>query len=496
MFIIDTPINIYSKSVITDLASRVGIAPADSVAPYIGMNHVVNQFWRDNNEIEIPMDFLFSQQKDFDSDICQPKMNSEEYNDSEIELNKGETIKPYSPVIDTTDFNKYYRRLEDIPYQYLETYMSNIIFTIRRQDGGGTKEFLSKHKVQPTLISMDDSGDFTELSDLLMDEDVNKQQWSALEKEDALKHLPYVIRRLHNLSCLCKIHMLSYISAYIKAKAKNEAKRNAGSTMILKNNAVIDEGVYLCDIKGNPKKRVTKESKNQYAQIMFDWINDAYPKWKGYYTDYVHYVHYCDILNIDILNDDMSKYGSEFAFSLNVSTVTPNDQYDKQVYDALLNSNKTLPIVAEKEVFPLENTINVLQQAITVNSNLKKYVDNLEEYGLNEVMSQAQSIHNIYNIRCAKLGNSDPNKYYFSGGLLYYNNDLVVLNANVFCEPDSQMVFNEPYCVISELGFVLHVTQYDFVDLITLNSALHNFMKLFYKQHADEKYNQWWRFSV
>lgn len=494
MFIIDTPVKLYGKSVVTDLITRTGRPQPDSSSPIVGMHYLIDKFWSDNLESEASLELLFGMQKDYDADIGQPRFSNEDYDSSEAEVYKGDMVEQYSPSKHPTSFDKYNRRLEDIADEYLTSYIGNLIYSVKNQDGGN-KDFLAKHRVQATLTSMDDDDDFTELSDLQLD--VNVKEWSVEVKSNARLQLPYVMKRLFNLSCYCHIHMLSYIVAYLKAKAKNDAARNAGSTKTLKSNAVIQQGVYLCNSLGQVIKKVTVESKNVHAAEMFDWINGTSNKWEAYYKDYVQFIHYCDVLNIDLINDDMLRYDRDFIYNLQVLTVTPNEQYNKQVFEALKNHDTGVKEVKKTVTeIPLDNTMEILQQACVANSRLADYIAKLDDKVIEKAKVDAMSLHYLYVLKCCNSGGTSPELYSWRDGLLYYDDELVLLYANYLEQPGSTNIFDEPYCVISSLGFVVHLSKWDVLDIMMLDSAIDNLKKIYFDNCSDYQYASWRRFVI
>ena len=483
MFVITDPIQLYGRKVTTDLALRSGSADANSYSRTPGLSAVVNRFWKSDSTANLEM--LFQEQADFDADNKQPHYTWEEY-DKNKEQQEFEPMPPYSPAKDTTDFNDYFRRLEDICSDYFEDYVANLVYTIINKRGaGGVKLYEEKHRIQPTLYSVDDNEDVTELADLQLMEDPNK--WSTEARQKAIIELPYTIKRLHNLSRYCGIHMLSLIASYVTARRKNNLKRQTGSTMLLKKNAVIAECVYTCKTDGTIGKKIEVSNKNKKAEDMYNWligVNDDYP---SYREDYHNFLHYCKVLNIDLENDDMSKYDSDFVDKLLVLTLTPDNQYNQSIYNDILNP--TLVEEEHKDVY-LE-TISTFHEVCVSDERLTATMREYDSLKASNNIKVAQELHFFYTV--SFLGQTvDPNLYSWEDGFLYYNGKLVVLNT--------QLISNETFtlgeCIISELGYIIHVSDLMSLDIMSIYVAKENMKTKYITKDADEPLSGWLRVSV
>ena len=489
MIVLKNTVNLYSKKVIADLASRVGPPTMDSFTCCNGLRLVVNNYWPGGlDSTDADIETLFSKQTDFNPDIIQPHLNEDDY-DETVELEEYEVGEVYNPAVDKLPFKKYFRRLEDIAQPYLEKYVGNLVYSSVNHTSGGFKQYERTHKAQATLFnSNDDDDSITELADLQVF--VNENEWPVEVKQVALDNLPYVIKRLHILSCYCKVHMLSYISAYLKAKDINDKKRVAGYTKTLKANAVIEEGAYLYTPDGFISKKVEIGNKNIHAQSMFDWITGANKNYEAYYKDFLDFVHYCEVLDIDILNDDMTKYDANFVNKLIVKTVTPNSQYDKQIYDAL-RSRLVIPIKNDAdEVDPVLNTIDLFLDVIDYDSSIAEVLDSIDSDRCDKNLQNAKMLaytdglmfHNEFR---------DASNMYWQDGYLYYNNDLVIINTDLF----SSVMFEDRRCIISESGYLLQLSKLNCLYLMHIDHAVLNFNA---RREKDINYTEakWWRCSV
>lgn len=486
MIVLTNPVRLYGRKVVTDLALRTGESTERDYSCTLGLSYVVQNLWS-GDETLASTEMLFSEQTDFNADVTQPHMSEEDYNEVE-EQESYDKVTRYNPAVDKTDFDKYFRRLEDIAPQYLETYVSNLVYTICRYNSGA-KSFEEQHREQPTLVSLDDSEDVTELADLQLYGD--DTDWSLDVKQTALTQLPYVLKRLHNLSCYCRVHMLTFIVAYLKAREKNMNARISGSVKGLKKNAVIAEGVYLCTELGNVQKKITVQSKNARAAKMFDWIIGVDTDFKAYYQDYLSFVHYCNVLNIDLINDDLTQYGSEFMSNLVVTTVTPNRQYDQQVYEAILNNSSGNGNLKNEEDNAIINTFNTFHQICSTNKNIVNFTYHYDHSVSKNNMDLATSIYNTYAL--LYLGTTtDMSKYSWEDGYLYYGGNLVVINTNLI----GTTTFKEERCLISELGYCIQVSNSMSLHVLELRNALDNMLDKVSRKDPDYSYVDWRRLTV
>ena len=445
------------------------------------MNGIIHNYYK--GESLASLEYLFQKQKDFDADILQPHIDKFSDYSKQEEREEYEVINPYNPATDNSNFNEYFRKLEDIRPEYLEDYLANLVYTVFQLSGsGGAIEYDSNHYLQPTLVSLDDDG-VTELADLQLQGD--EHDYTEAAKAKAKEKLPYVIKRLHNLSCYCGIHMLSMISAYMKAKRKNDLRQQTGSTMTLKKNAVIAEGVYKCDTYGNIGDKIEVVNKNQKAAHMFDWLHGLNKDYPSYKEDYLNFVLYCDMLNIDLYNDDFTKYDKKFVDSLVVTTLTPNHQYNQVVFDAIRDSG----LESETVVDPCLETMESFRSLCVSNEDLQKVINNHTRLRASENLKQATSLHSYQSLMLDNLPMPKQEDYSWQNGFLYYGNELVILNTRLICN-DSYI---DPRFIISELGFCIHVSTDMALECMSVYVASEN-MRCKYIEHNPTEVRNWEKF--
>lgn len=487
MLIITTPIQLHAKKVVADLASKNGLRGVSEYSPYEGMNNILDHFSADFSETTANIEDLFSRQKDFDADAKQPHLDKTQDWNPDKEKEEYENGEPFDPIRDNyRDFSEYFRRLEDIKQEYIEEYIGNLRFAIVNKSGSdGLIAYGLKHKIQPTLVSLDDNEDITELADLLVDEDT--ETWSMSEKEAAKQRLPYILKRLDNLSMQMQVHALSFISSYLIAKEKNRLKQIAGSTMTLKPNAVIAECVYTYKVPGYIDKKVEVSNKNKHVVEMFDWITGQNPKYASYLDDVSDLLHYCDVLNIDLKNDDMSKYDNKFMSKLVVTTLTPNKQYNRDVFNCL--AGNTVHKSEDSTDLTLE-TISTFNEILSVNPAVKEYIKYNDYSKPAEYMDYAIQIHYAYMLITQHVC-TNKSDYTWRQGYLYYKDDLAIVSSDMIATE----CFIHKECIFSETGFVVNESDLGSLYTLPVGAALCN-MKMLKFGDADVVYSKWSRYST
>ncbi|MCM1219036.1 MAG: hypothetical protein NC548_31525 [Lachnospiraceae bacterium] len=482
MIMLTTPIRLYGRKVVTDLALRSGLATANDFSPYEGKNGIVAHFVKAETLANI--EYLFENQSDYDADIKQPHYDSEHYNKIQ-ESEEYERGIDYSPAKDKLDFNDYHRRLEVIAVEYLEEYISNLCFGIANRSGSnGIITFNNEHRIQPTLISVDDD-DVTELADLQLR--VDATEWSNEARASARDNLPYVLKRLHNLSRLCGIHMLSMIGAYLRAKEYNDRLLQTGqSKSTLKKNAVINEGVYKCDADGNIGSQIEVSNKSKKAADMFDWIIGANNMYSSYRDDLVNFLQYCKILNIDLINDDLRKYDNDFIDNLTVLTLTPDTQYCQAVFDAIRDSGLVIPSTDAEDI--CLTTMNCFRDICDTNATLIGVIAAHDSIKAEQYLKKARTLHYVWSLRCCDPPTMPNDRLYqWQNGFLYYNGELAVLDTHLI----SKQSFSRPKFLISELGYCIHVGDTMYLEVMTVDCAYANMENTYLKPDIDYEPNNW-----
>lgn len=477
MILLTEPVRLYGKYVVSDAATSQALRSLSTAYhPYIGMRSSVNKYWRGGtSSTEADIEMLFNNQPDFDADMKQPQSQEDEDEEMSIERMREEDeekVEKYNPRIHNYPYDGYYRRLEDIDIFYVRSYICNLVQSIMIHDTGGIKDYLARNTEQTNLYNSTDDGEsIEEIVNLVLDEDPT--EWSPEARQEARDKLPYVIKRLHTLSRYTTIHMLSFISAFLKARTKNQQSREGGSTKKLKVNAVIEEGVYKCDSSGNISKRLDVKNRNEHAAEMFDWIMGYSEKFTAYIQDYKDYVHYCEVLNVDIMTDDMSKYTTQFVNSLTVSIVTPNSQYNKQVFNVLCNRGITVP-KEKRSVDIYGNTVELFREFTQSDPWLSSVVQRWNTLPTSRATSMLNEF--MFRYHTTRLGQSSLNidlfKVSFDDVFAQYQGRYLLFQPSLL----GTNLFDYDICLLSSTGQLVVLSDCDLIYVMNIAGALENIM--------------------
>lgn len=462
MFYFKDLIRLYGRKVITDLATRYGEATEDSMCPAVGCAALVTRYW--NEETEANIAALFEAQTDFDADLCKPTISTSHILDGDdtdsvkdiIEADARPSVT-YNPYVHKTNFNGYFRHLEDIQDYYTDTYVSQITYRVRHHDTG-IAVFRKKHPIQNNFINIGDNGqEITEQVDLLTTYTLDTDAMD--DAAHAREYLPYVVKRLHALSRICKVHILSLISAYSRAYSDYTKMRQAGTTTAtLKVNAVLSYGVYSCRPDGYVKGKIFATDKNVAAAQMYNWIAGHSQNYASYFQDYLDYIKYCEVLNIDYKAENMWMYQQSFISGLRVLVITPNEQYDKMVAEALRynkpNYYEEISVKAqENEQLALQQTMSLYRSFYSMSTRDNNTYVNYNAKNRAVIFDMATDIAMLA-IRSNGGNITNKNAFRWRDGYLYLNYSICTVPTSLVSKGDNRL---SDACIISDTGFVVQV---------------------------------------
>lgn len=482
MLILTNPIQLQSKKVIADIASREGMHTKDSYSYGLGLYYVVKKYAGSQYEAVDDIAALIQKQTDFDADIVRPLQNDEEDYDSTYDgLNTPGEL--YNPAIHDVNYTGYYRRLEDINNAYLEKYIGNLIFSVRAYNGNGLKAYNSNHKIQQALqnVNGDDDSEFTEMSDLLFED--TSDVYSNQEVYIAREQLPYVLKRLLNLSALLEIHMPSFIVAFNKVNTSMTELRAKGlSTARIKWTSVADVCTYKADrLTGAATQKIFKESKNVKAQEAYAWVIGVSDAYQGYVIDMQNFIHYLKVLHIKMDPNAFVSISRDTLKNCMITTVTPNSSYIPDVKNAILNNSSNAQSVDELD--DTENTMELLEQVISVHPEAAKYLSYMDSNHFEQRKKDAQNLAIMaYNFRYNQY--PDVSRFMWKDGYLYYGPNLVVLPSNYFYSNDLGSAAN---CIFSEFGLVVKITDRNVLEFLFIEHAKQNYIDALNNVPANEQ---------
>ena len=460
-----------------------------SLSPYNGYAiAITNYFKRVEKQANIP--FFYEQQEDFDADIIKPVAVDEtdiEDLDSEEELNyvrnlSGEntSARAFDPYTDTIEsFDEYERHLENIHRAYLYKYLENLKFSVTTYKQNGIFEHNAAHRLQSCLYDEENERAISQADLLMLD---GSDAHTDAEIAFAESRLPYVLKRLNNLSILMGVHMLSYIAAFMRAENTYNVMRASGSKAAFKYTNIINAGFYMCDAYGNPTKLATISMKNPKTSEVFSWYIGGSEKYPSYAKDVANFITYTNLLNIDIVNDDMSKYDSKFFKQLEVKMLTPDSQYNPEVYNRLLKG-----VTGYVQTDNVDNVMRSFRDIVMTNVDMRCRSFDMDERNRNILKSYIIMLYAKY--RNMRKWVTEPAKVSFIDGVLYYDNAVAKMPSAFFMSPKEQ----SKTCIMHELGYFISLDTEQGIEYIESNKAYNNYVTK-NDQYADRRsYDTWSR---
>ena len=206
----------------------------------------------------------------------------------------------------------YLRRLEDIDESWVQKYLENVLTGIKTNKSGGMREYASRHREANTFRNSE--GDTIEEGELLVDSPTYK----AMDIAEAKSKLPYLLKRLYDKSLEMKVSAMSLIIAYEKAKIVRKVPRPKD---------ILEVGVYKMGKDGNLEGLfpLTANSGKVFPPAC-DWIR-GFNRMDPYFADAVELIRVCEVLGIDIRNEDPRDYQKDDIAKLKVTYISKNRDY-------------------------------------------------------------------------------------------------------------------------------------------------------------------------
>ena len=470
MILTTNKINIAAKKLISDIGGRNGLATSDSLTTLDGCLDTVRSYLGITYKGDIPVEALLEQCDDFDADKKKPYLFTPE---EEYDASLAETVEvpTFNPSTDPTDFKGYARRIEDIRPEDLIKYIENLCVTLKVKSGA-----LSRHnkenQLQRALMFDGDNGlEIVENADMVSDA---HERVSQREQAIARDRISYVVKRLHNLSRLSGVHVLSAVQAYYKARQKwyNETVART-TTRALHQNAIWDMGIWLADKEGNRSRTVPHTTKNPKIIAILAFLLREDNNFKSYRSDVDDLLTYVDVLNIDMVDDDWSEYDSEFFKRLIVTTATPNKQYDREVDLALRTNATNMDVYKDNEV--LTRLVDMFRMALTTTDVGKQIESGATSIQLqSNFTSTMRFVNKYYSIYYQRFVYSTDVSWI--NGLLAIDGQVVYFLRTAVDQPKNpkDRIGTGVLCVVHELGYVLQVADELQLYLMHVNEAEDN----------------------
>jgi hypothetical protein len=458
LFISKTPVLLRTKSLIVDLASRRGEPNQESPSPYRGqLTAALSQFNTLSDYDGYFIDVL-AQQIDYNADKQCPQdceYDPTYYNDS---------TRPtqYNPSVGGTPM--YLRRLEDIPEDWVTSYLTNAIIAAKKNKKDSVQAYSSKHRVGRTFV--DDDEEETTEAELVTE---NQNDYSPKEIMKAKEKIPYLLRRLHDKSKEMKVHLISMIIATEKAQRDVDLQNRRDSTtknVNLQPMRILKHDVYKMNPDGTigPRFGADANKNDDRFKAAWAWRRDGDYEKDPYYNDMVNLLHYYNVMGINIREEDPFTYQEDFISSLTVLYITSNRDYvlrkhrgfHKEVYEAL----RTLPLeVIENSSAMSEfdkddmvlNTVNIYNDSVFLKNEYKFRLGNLTSKEATKFAEEMEMFMVYYNlINQEKINMS---KIITIDGFFYLDNETPLLlkvsniskerNNSSFIDLTGEALFNE-----------------------------------------------------
>ena len=482
MFLSKTQVPILAQKLIVEVALRSGSPTSESPSPYRGFySHLQTQlrnFKRSTSEFDGSIYEILNEQEDYNADKQCPTFEyytREEYND--------ETKPPmYSPA--KGEEPDYARRLEDIDSTWIEAYLTNAIWGAINNASQSIREYNKRH---PMARMMQDEEDDTLVSeaDLSLE---HENDYSTEEIAKAKEKIPYLLRRLHDKSKQLRVHVISLIIAYEKAKgfialqnrASKSRKKEVAPRHLLQNKVYtmnLDGTIgYMFGADANNREETFKEARK--------WICHYQGYHDDYYTDMIELLHYYDVMGIDITKEDPYDYQEDFISQLTVIYITSNRDYvmrkrtgyHREVFEYL----KCLPleyfennVIEETDDFEIvDNTMHIFNDSVFIDNEEKSRLENLTPAERDKLEKDKCVFVAYYNLTFGT--NIDTTNMITQDGFLFRDTETpLFFDLGAIIEPDDEEYSN--LALLHESGILIrlsktHFTQY--IDIETVTDVL------------------------
>jgi hypothetical protein len=259
-------------SVIDDLVTRDGPPTSDNY-PFFGMSELIMKKARST-----PRAIVFERLCNFDKD--------------------------YDFTHKSKDYPNGYpaTNIEEVPASLIETYITQVLFSIVNYNAGGVREFSAHNSREQHSMQDSESGAVTYESENLLE----KQEYSYEEYLKWQRQLPYLVKRMHAKSQQCGFHVMSAIRA--RAKCQKDKVNITPKNLI-------ERTIFLCGANGNISG-VVRENTGQFQQYFSKWIRGHDEVRDSYYDDMLELTYICSRLEVDLSLENPVRYNDDFIKTL------------------------------------------------------------------------------------------------------------------------------------------------------------------------------------
>lgn len=420
---------------------RAGLPERYSPSPYLGLELSVH----------IPEDFagkradLYSVDKEYNADTQKPDWFSDEYVES---YNRDSLEESFNP---SSGKSPAYRRFFDgdhkIPYSYLTRYVENLNRSILIHATNGVRSY-NKNNEAAFFIKDEEEGNYISPAELAIQDEFEFEQ---ADFAWAIKWMPYVVKRLFYKSQALGIHVFSLIHAYANATIEGSDKVAMRSRLVGEDGAKAfilnrtNGEVYLTEIDKTGKTYTERLPK------ALDWLTGVVKD--DYTQDLAMYLKCCDILDIDIREEDPMIYTADYVSNtLSLPEIVDSLQGISISKHELLDSMKSNP-----QMF---NNYNDTAKVKQPKSSVRNTMDLIDFLHLS-MPEDEDSVNSIYvfmsiletkGLPVEKVHRKVESAYKFAGGVL------VSMSGLPFVFPVSIISEGAGICLICDRGYVVQVT--------------------------------------
>lgn len=357
-----TLVQIPSKKVLEDLASREGEPTPDSMCQLPGMLDTVKKYA--NNEPLESVYLKLIKLKDIRTDSCSKEAIAR------FEAINGRPMKT----------------IYDIGETVIRDYIGNLVYSATRYNSGSTKEDRQNFQYGRFIQDSEDDGHIIMESDL----QVKKDGPSAKDKIYWNKKLPYILKKLHQISKTIEISIISSLVCYYKAR--RDYNRNKKYSEAVSVGKIIEKGVMKMGKDGKIKRVdpddpnssiiYEKDGKGNFREYVYDHLVG---NTKDELYDLIHELMFIiNELNIDFCNEKAERYEEDFINDLVTSYVTSNRAYlNMKCNPASLKAIRSIsydkqPVITERKLSRKEMILKMINRQVSIFDNAED--KHLDEY--------------------------------------------------------------------------------------------------------------------
>ena len=383
MLVTKSLIPLPSRKIIVDLALRNGLPDKEAVCPYKGRANYFNKYTiGDPRYSHLPAIKFFELQADFDANKIKP--------------DHGPYTKRQPGEKDALD--NYLIRLEDIDESWVIKYFENKVYGLKINNDNSLK--LALMEIEDVRSWMDESD-----SDIMYTEkdmQVRDVGYSASELLKWEEKLPYLLKRLHEVSKSREIGIISLLIAY--EKTRRDREYNKGTARNPKPTETINAGVYKMTRDGRLSVP-PRENKGDKWNYMWKWIQGYEEYRDDYFYDAMEFLDILERLDIDIKNEDPFNYQEEFISKLEITYVPKNK-------NLMLRGRRVLNqrSVMEIKRMPLENygkeveRIEFTNRLLDIENLVQQFLDYGNESYINKSRNKIDDIIRFMAMYNYKMG--------------------------------------------------------------------------------------------